>query len=196
MKSCRAPFLVWTIRAASNNSHVNWWSSVCVIIFLCAVADIIVHNSYSNFVQVSNYLKVTHTCQSFLEHNSKLLLYRSMEQLGMPCVKKGEGFYFDCNISHFGVTNLSWYSMWAFCSCSISYGTYVGFTTKKILGHTWRFQGRMGGLNRKRHFDLLRDKLGTDVAPNYANENTLSAYLSDLNLSISPYSVLMRENMD
>ena len=52
----------------------------------------------------------------------------------------------------------------------------------------------MGGLNRKRHFDLLRDKLGMDVAPNYSNENTLSAYLSDLNLSISPYSVRMREN--
>ena len=152
MKSCRAPFLVWTIRAASNNSHVNWWSSVCVIIFLCAVADIIVYNSYSNFVQVSNYLKVTHTYQSFLEHNSKLLLYRSMEQLGMPCVKKGEGFYFDCNISHFGGTNLSWYSIWAFCSCSIFYGTYVGFTTKKNIWPHLTFPGEYGWVEPKTSF--------------------------------------------
>ena len=35
----------------------------------------------------------------------------------------------------------------------------------KIFGHTWRFQGRVDGLNRKRHFDVLRDKLGKDAAP-------------------------------
>ena len=30
---------------------------------------------------------------------------------------------------------------------------------KKIFGHTWRFQGCVGGLNQKRHFDVFRDKL-------------------------------------
>ena len=28
-----------------NNSHGNWWSSVCVIFFLCTIRDIIVHNA-------------------------------------------------------------------------------------------------------------------------------------------------------
>ena len=36
---------------------------------------------------------------------------------------------------------------------------------KKIFGHTGRFQGRVGGLNQKRHFDVLRDKFGMGVAP-------------------------------
>ena len=27
-----------------NNLHGNWWSSVCVILFLCTITDIIVHN--------------------------------------------------------------------------------------------------------------------------------------------------------
>ena len=37
------------------------------------------------------------------------------------------------------------------------------FYNKKYFGHTWHFQGCMGGLNQKR--DALRDKLGMDVAP-------------------------------
>ena len=37
----------------------------------------------------------------------------------------------------------------------------VCFTTKTIFGHS----SRVGGLNWKRHFDILRDKLGMDVAP-------------------------------
>ena len=36
---------------------------------------------------------------------------------------------------------------------------------KKIFGHTGRFQGWVGGLNRRRHFDVLPDKMGRDVAP-------------------------------
>ena len=63
---------------------------------------------------------------------------RSMEHLGVPGVKQGEGFfYFDCNMFYFGRIKLSWYSRQAFCGCSVSYGTYVGcFTTKIIYGHT------------------------------------------------------------
>ena len=38
-------------------------------------------------------------------------------------------------------------------------------TAKKIFGHTWRFPGCVDGLNRKRDFDVLRDKLGLDVTP-------------------------------
>ena len=36
---------------------------------------------------------------------------------------------------------------------------------KKIFGHTLRFQGFMGRVESKRDFDVLRDKLGMDVAP-------------------------------
>ena len=36
---------------------------------------------------------------------------------------------------------------------------------QKIFGHTLRFQGCRGGVERKRDFDVLRDKLGMDVAP-------------------------------
>ena len=32
---------------------------------------------------------------------------------------------------------------------------------QKKIGHTWRFQGWGGGLNRKRHFEVL----GMDFAP-------------------------------
>ena len=39
------------------------------------------------------------------------------------------------------------------------------FYNKKIFGQTWRFQGCVGGMNRKREFDALREKLGLDVAP-------------------------------
>ena len=37
------------------------------------------------------------------------------------------------------------------------------FYNKKIFCHTWRFQERVGGLSRKRDFDVLRDKLGMAV---------------------------------
>ena len=30
---------------------------------------------------------------------------------------------------------------------------------------SWCFQEWVGGLNQKRHFDILRDKLGMDVVP-------------------------------
>ena len=39
------------------------------------------------------------------------------------------------------------------------------FYNKEIFGHTWRFQGCVGGLNPKRDSDILRDKLSMDVAP-------------------------------
>ena len=90
-------------------------------------------------------LKVAHAYQNFLQQNSKALSYRSMEQLGVSCVKQGEGFYyFDFNIFYFGRIKLLGYAMWAFCSCYVSNGTYIGcFITKKYLvtpdvfgGHT------------------------------------------------------------
>ena len=35
----------------------------------------------------------------------------SVGQLGLPCVKRGEGFcYFDCNFFYFGRIKLLWYS--------------------------------------------------------------------------------------
>ena len=39
------------------------------------------------------------------------------------------------------------------------------FYNNKKFGHTWRFQGCVGELNQKHDFDVLRDKLGMDVAP-------------------------------
>ena len=39
------------------------------------------------------------------------------------------------------------------------------FYNKKIICHTCHFQGWVGGFNQKRHFDVLRDELGMDVAP-------------------------------
>ena len=46
------------------------------------------------------------------------------------------------------------------------------FYNKKIFGHTWRFQGWVGALNQKRHFDILRYKLGMDVALKVYEINT------------------------
>ena len=93
--------------------------SLCDIIFMCDH----IHSSAKralkfrpSFKLSKSYplLKVMHAYQSFLEHNSKAQSYRSMDQLGMCCVKRGEGFcYVDCNISnifHFGLTKLSWNS--------------------------------------------------------------------------------------
>ena len=40
-----------------NNSHGNWWLSVCMISFLCTITDIKKHNAHQNFVQFSNYLR-------------------------------------------------------------------------------------------------------------------------------------------
>ena len=42
----------------------------------------------------------------------------------------------------------------------------------KIFGHTWRFQGWVGGLNQKRYFDILCYKLGMDVALKVYDINT------------------------
>ena len=36
---------------------------------------------------------------------------------------------------------------------------------QKIFAHNWRFQGWVGGLNLKCHFDILREKLGMDITP-------------------------------
>ena len=52
-------------------------------------------------------LKVAHVYKNFLEQNSKFPSYQPMEQFGVPCVKRGEGFcYFDCNIFCFGQIKL------------------------------------------------------------------------------------------
>ena len=46
LEYCCAPLLVWIIGAASNNSHANWWSSVCLILFLCTIKNIKMHNAH------------------------------------------------------------------------------------------------------------------------------------------------------
>ena len=77
------------------------------------------------------------TYQNFQEHNSKAPLYRSMEQLGMPCMKRGEGFCcFNCNLFYFGRIKLSWYSRYfgrLFCFQQYLCRT---FYNKKIFCHT------------------------------------------------------------
>ena len=105
-----------------------------VILFLCTITDITRTKILSKF-QIISKLPAVRSCafyQNFLEQNSKAPSYRSMKQLGVPWVKRGEGFcYFDCNIFYFGRIKLSWYSRQAFCSCSVSNGIYGGcFTTK------------------------------------------------------------------
>ena len=56
-------------------------------------------------------LKVVHAYQNFLEQHTKAPSYRSMEQLGVPCVKRGEGLcYFGCNIFYFDQIKLRWNS--------------------------------------------------------------------------------------
>ena len=151
-----------------------------MIVSLCDIIFMYDHRYYSaqrtlNFVKISNYLKgsrclkVTHAYQGFLEHNSKALSYRSVEQLEMSCLKRGEGFsHVDCSISYFGRIKLSWNSR----QDSISNGNNVGgvaTTAKKysVIPDVFRggwVGGLNRGLNRKHHFDVLRDKLGMDVA--------------------------------
>ena len=45
---------------------------------------------------------------------------------------------------------------------------------KKVFGHTWRFQGCVGGLNRRHCFDVLLGKLGMDIAPSQVITNDTS----------------------
>ena len=63
------------------------------------------------------------------------------------------------------VEKLSWHRRKVFCSFSVSNGTYIRcFATTKYLVPPYVFRGAWVGLNRKRDFDVLRDKLGMDVA--------------------------------
>ena len=94
---------------------------VCVILFLCTITDIITHNAHFSpslkLFRSCPQLKVVHAYQNFPEQNSKapsyhshkkrkenfcflwLWSYRLIEQIGVPCARRGEGFcYFDCNI--------------------------------------------------------------------------------------------------
>ena len=51
----------------------------------------------------SSYCKKLFMPKNVLEQNLKFQLYQSVEQHGMPCVKRGEGFcYFHCVILNFG----------------------------------------------------------------------------------------------
>ena len=77
-------------------------------------------------------LKVAHAYQNFLRR--KAPSYQSMEQLGVPCVKRGEGLCcFDCNIFYFGQIKLPRYSRQAFSSCSVSNGTMQVVLNKKLF---------------------------------------------------------------
>ena len=62
-------------------------------------------------------------------------MYQSIEQLGVPCVKRGKGFcYFDCDIFYFGRVRLQWYSRQASCSYTACNGPNIGcFTTNNTL---------------------------------------------------------------
>ena len=42
---------------------------------------------------------------------------------------------------------------------------YDALQQQKKFRHPWRFQEWVGGLNWKRHLEVLRNKMGMDVAP-------------------------------
>ena len=109
--------LIWIIQAASKK-----FTQKLLIVSLCDIIFMYDHRYYnakhalrfrSSFKLFRNFplLKFLHAYQSFLQHNSKVQSHRPMEQLGVPCVRRGEGFcYFDWDVFYFCQIELSWYS--------------------------------------------------------------------------------------
>ena len=96
-------------------------------------------------------LKVAHVYKNFLEQNSKFPSYQPMEQFGVPCVKRGEGFcYFDCNIFYFGQIKFYGIVGRPFIVVLFPLPPHVGcFTTKKYLVTADAFRGGRVGLTEK-----------------------------------------------
>ena len=88
--------------------------SLCDI-FLCTVTDIIRIKRTKicpKMFQIISKLPVVKSCASLSELAGtsfiKFPSFQSMEQFGVPCVKRVEGFcYFDCNIFFFGQIKVS-----------------------------------------------------------------------------------------
>ena len=142
-------------------------------------------------------LKVLLVYPKFLEQNVKAASNYSMEQLGVPCVKQGF-CYFNCNIFYFGrifpIIAIG-YSVgrqlrarhFAFLAVDLFLMSLCRmFQNKKIFGHTCHFQGWVDGLNRKRDSEILRGKLGMDIAP---KKTEFPYYL--VHLSQSSYLILL-----
>ena len=75
--------------------------------------------------------------------------------------------FFDCNIFYFDWIKSSWYGRQAFCSCSFLWYLSRMFYNKKYLVTPYVSRSELVSLNWKRHFDILPDKLGMDIAPYY-----------------------------